>query len=301
MSTEAGNWCADNANFCPRIWWCGFHQYLALSVVGVAIWLVLFWTIMIVVYPLVAKQLAKIPSTKKDEGTSVWFAVHVQSTIHAIVIIAMTLVPTTTINFDGDKARYSTPEPPNHWQGAMVGNGAHIFFCYTVADTILTFWRKEMTIDYLLHHSLFILVCLIIQHDCNSVWPAGRLLQMEASTIFLNFYLFFRNRLGNSHPLVATCFLLFAAAFIVFRLVSGFFTTTDYLWVVYMGKADLLGAVPRWHLHVLSFIQVIALVLQIFWGVRIARIVVKSLTSRDGMPDYISSGGPTGGKSDKSD
>merc|ERR1712039_506899 len=103
---------------------------------------------------------------------------------------------------------------------ATVANTSHIFFCYTIVDTFVTFYRRAMTVDYFLHHMVFIFFCLMIQYDCFAPYVAGWLLVMEISTIFLNGFTYWRNRLGYDHIIVKVSFLLFGFSFMCVRLVG---------------------------------------------------------------------------------
>mmetsp|Transcript_73492 Transcript_73492/g.132372 ORF Transcript_73492/g.132372 Transcript_73492/m.132372 type:complete len:315 (-) Transcript_73492:62-1006(-) len=282
---QTGWWGSQNELLCAQIWWCGTSRFLITSVIGTCFWVALFAFFALVLYPLVEKQLDRIPSKVDGESGGGWFALHLQSTIHATLIVCITLGTTRALANSSIEAKYMAPQPQTPGDvstvahGAVIGNAAHVFLCYTLADTVTGLFRKSLTMDMVIHHLVFFMFCSIIMFDGNSPYLAGCLLQMELSTIFLNFFLFFRNRLGYEHPFVQLHFLLFYFAFIGARLVLGCHIVHDYGKAVYYGPAHLFAGIARWHQDVLFVGLLLAVSLQVVWGFKITRTFLKSLMS----------------------
>merc|ERR1719221_1477828 len=155
-----------------------------------------------------------------------------------------------------------------------IAKASHIFFCYIVVDTFVTFWRKSMTVDYFCHHVVFIFVTMLLQYDCFGVYPAGWLLAMEFSTVFLNGFVYWRFRLGMTHFIVAGFFLLFTIAFFAFRFVGVIYISIYWATAVFQGTVPFHG-IPKWHLYVICAALVAAVAVQIFWAAGIARKLLK--------------------------
>merc|ERR1711920_495265 len=108
---------------------------------------------------------------------------------------------------------------------------------------------ESMTVDYFAHHVVFIFVTVLMQYDCFGIYPAGWLLAMEFSTIFLNGFVYWRFRLGLDHIVVAGFFLVFTVAFFIFRFVGVIYIFIYWVNAVLQGTVPFHG-IPKWHLYV---------------------------------------------------
>jgi hypothetical protein len=101
--------------------------------------------------------------------------------------------------------------------GEQLNHIGFAFFTYEIVDLVLGSWFRLHTRDMFLHHALHILAgWLIWSNKLGSL--ARPLMLQEMSSIFLNSFVFVRNR----YPSVAdACFACFALAFAVTRLGIG--------------------------------------------------------------------------------
>jgi len=296
---DAGMWCRDNAALCPhRVWWCDAGGYARSTAVGVLCWSALFCAICGLLYPLAKGSMERWPSKFKNENCAMWFGWHVQSTIHAFWVSSLAFAAIYTLSDASAEAQFDASSTRNsqHINDAVgsIANTSHVFFCYILVDTLITLYRKEMTVDYFLHHLVFGFFCVVIQYHCFAPYLAGWLLIMELSTIFLNGFSFFRNRLGYDHFLVKAFFLLFASSFLVCRILGMTYIAGSFILVVFRQDVPFAG-IPRWHLYTLVVALVGAVVLQYFWAYSIGRKVTKVLVGgSDGSSREPGPGGPTG-------
>jgi len=285
---------------CPLVWWCAPQGYMLSTIVGTVFWITLFCVISMILYPLVEKWVERIPSKIKDEIGPTWFAWHVQSTIHASLVSYMALGP--IYHLSTEPARFQLDTPQGDASEAItadiasIANASHVFFCYLLVDTLVTIFRKAMTVDYFLHHVVFCFFCLLIQYDCFAPYLAGYLLIMEISTIFLNGFSFFRNRLGYGHWLVKAFFLLFGISFLFCRLVGTTYIAAYFCREV-LGQHVPWRGIPRWHLWLLCVALVAAVAIQIFWAWAITKKLVKVMRSPSAEAGDGASSGDNGERS----
>lgn len=273
-------WCADNPNICPLLWWCGPRGYVTSSILGVLAFGTLFCFICLVIYPMVESAIERIPSKVRNERGPLWFAWHVQSVVHASLVTYMALGPVYHFSFSSPGFQLDTPDGDvpraTREMLASIANGSHVFFCYLLVDTVVTCVRKDMTLDYFAHHVVFCFFCLLITYDCFAAYLAGWLLIMEISTIFLNGFSFFRNRLGYDHWLVKGFFGIFFISFLLFRLVGITYIAAYFSNEVYKGRV-LFQGIPRWHLWLVCVALVAAVGIQMFWANAIVKKLIKVL------------------------
>jgi len=222
------------------------------------------------------------PSKYEDESTASWFAWHVQSTIHASAQVWFSLWPIWVLSSAEPRVQYWTPSGAAsdlQMQAiARVANGAGVFFAYIFVDCFIAVFRNQMTIDYLIHHLVFMFFCIVIMYDCFAPYLAGWLLLMEASTIFLNSFSFTRNRLGYDHIFVKASFLLFAIAFVSCRLAGTTFIACHFSRSVLLRVPEYDG-IPQWHLNLLVVALILAVGIQLYWGFGIVMKLVKVMGS----------------------
>jgi len=264
-------WCsAGDIGICPLVWWCGPRAYVLTTVIGVLCWGALFVAILKLLYPQVHPLLSRYASKIESENEASWFAWNVQSTIHAITVTSMASGPTWMLwsthnphaQFDTPSARYALPPAE---MVAAIANTSHVFFCYILMDSVIAVVRKAMTLDYLLHHIIFAFFCVLIQYHCFAPFLAGMLLTMEFSTIFLNGFLYLRNRLGYKSWLVRSFFLLFGMTFFVFRLCGTTYITIRFCQEA-LGEVVAFPRVPKWHIYLISIALVLAVAMQVYWA-----------------------------------
>jgi len=275
---EAGTWCRDNATMCPEVWWCDIGGILRTTLIGVAFWFLLFALLCVVFRPLNERICATYPSKYPEEQQVSWLALHIQSTLHAGFVVWMVLGPIAALSQTGAAVQFDAPSfAGERWRSSVadIANASHVFFCYTITDTFITFWRGSMTVDYFAHHMVFLFFCVMIQYDCFAPYLAGWLIVMEISTIFLNGFVYWRNRLGYEHPVVKSFFIVFGLTFFTFRLAGTTYITICWVVAIFTNSTPFAG-VPSWHLYVLCLTLVGAVALQVFWATGIAKKLLKS-------------------------
>ena len=277
----AGWWCRDNDIMCSEVWWCDVSGILWSTCIGVCLWASLFAFLCLLLHPLFKAIEAKWPSKFENEQQVSWLALHVQSTIHACLMAGMASYSLWDLFSADPRAQLDAPSFAflnTKGATARIANASHIFFCYTIVDTFVTTWRKAMTLDYFFHHMVFTSFCVLIQYHCFAGYLAGWLLVMETSTIFLNGFTFWRNRLGYDHNIVRVSFLLFGLTFFAFRLIGTIHIA--YYWTKHVLQQSVpFHGIPRWHLYVICVALVGAVVLQIFWAAGIIKNLIKTFTT----------------------
>jgi len=273
-------WCVDHGQVCNDIWWCGLGNYWQTLVALCLLWSTLF-VVLLQFYRLVRPVLERWPSTYREENSASWFAVNVQSTIHAASISILALRALASLRGAPHLGSFGGAGDDDSFRIASVriANLSQVFHAYMIVDTGVTVFRKAMTLDYLLHHFVFCFFCWLLQFHCFATELAGYLLVMEVSTVFLNGFLFWRSRLGNEHWLVQFNFLFFAGAFIVFRLMG----TTHIAWRFIanaIGSPEVFGDVPTTHLNLISCALVLAIGVQLYWAFGIGMKFAKFFATR---------------------
>lgn len=285
----AGMWCRDNAAMCPLLWWCDIGGISWSTFVGCCFWSGLFVILCLLLWPVASKIHRTWPSKFEEEQQVSWLVLHVQSTLHACCVASLAAGALWELSSADPRAQLDAPSaafPQHHDATARIAKASHIFFCYTIVDIPVTFYRKSMTFDYFLHHMVFIFFCVLIQYDCFAGYVAGWLMIMEFSTIFLNGFTYWRNRLGYENWIVRVFFILFALTFLAFRLVGTSYIA--YYWArVVLEESVPFDGIPRWHLHILCVALIGAVFLQVFWAAGIAMKFIRVLS-------------PTTGKAEKS-
>merc|ERR1712061_242525 len=70
----------------------------------------------------------------------------------------------------------------------------------------------------LVHHGVFVMFGFIVLYNCFFAYISLAMLIMEVSTVFFNYFSFFRNRLGYEHLSVKAAFASLAACPVVIRV-----------------------------------------------------------------------------------
>jgi len=289
----ADGWChgKSETELCSRLWWCGWRSFVKSSALITSLWLLLFFMLQIVVYPCFKRRLQNWPSTAPEEEGGPFFAWLLQSTILAILVVAMSsgvLPYLVRASAPVQLARPDVEARQYYDDLLMVAWASHIFMCYIVSDLIASSAFRLISYDMVAHHIIFIMVSLIITFNCFGALLAGTLLLMEASTPFLNFFLYFRHRSGwgPQNKLVEMSFYLFAICFVVFRLIL--FPLVCGYFFYHLAKKDTpvnLEVLPA-SLGVIGLCLVLAIAVQFVWATQIGKKVLKFL-SRGGEEDGV--------------
>jgi hypothetical protein len=277
-----GMWCQDTGGFCQLAWWCtplGFLQFM----VGMSLLMAVSFVLLMLVHPLVKGFIERRPSKYPDEATASWFAWHVQSTIHASSQVWFSYWSIWHLSSSTPLNQFGVPDvrvaSETDLQAiASAANGSGVFFAYIFVDCFIAVYRKQMTVDYLAHHLVFMFFCVIIMYDCFAPYLAGSLLMMETSTIFLNIFSFTRNRLGYGHIFVKMSFLLFAVFFVIIRLGGQTYIALYFSRSVITNVPDY-GGIPRWHLYGVMLGSILGIGIQLFWGYEIAKKLLRVMKS----------------------
>eukprot|EP00929_Paragymnodinium_shiwhaense_P074967 TRINITY_DN38338_c0_g1_i1.p1 TRINITY_DN38338_c0_g1~~TRINITY_DN38338_c0_g1_i1.p1 ORF type:complete len:407 (+),score=83.28 TRINITY_DN38338_c0_g1_i1:100-1320(+) len=278
-------WCSQEKaqRMCDRLYWCGQEKFIISTVVMCTFCAIIWFVETDILFPCWKVVNTTWPSKYPNEETARWFAWHMQSMWLSVVVVYFSLSATYRLAFATPAAQFSRPQPDVDWEQGLLLNdyvaiaqAAHIFFCYIVVDTIIGTLARVIQPDILVHHTLFIFFCLAVQYNCFAIYLAGMLLLMEVSTIFLNYFTYFRNRLGLEHWTVGLSFVLFALSFIYFRLVVLMWVGSWFLWDLAAGHMDL-SEVPQLHLWFICALMLGVMYLQWFWAFQIGGKLVAML------------------------
>eukprot|EP00403_Amphidinium_massartii_P025626 CAMPEP_0178389442 /NCGR_PEP_ID=MMETSP0689_2-20121128/10118_1 /TAXON_ID=160604 /ORGANISM="Amphidinium massartii, Strain CS-259" /LENGTH=273 /DNA_ID=CAMNT_0020009891 /DNA_START=146 /DNA_END=967 /DNA_ORIENTATION=+ len=227
-----------------------------------------------VAYPLLSFIDRQYPSKYDNERGRYWMAWHLQSTTHSTIVVCMVLGPLwrlSTYPGDADLVRFAsvTDAVSDSVAADMIrlGNAPSVFWCFLLADIVVTSLHRIGGWDNIVHHAMFILFCSIATYGCFAAYLAGVMMLMEVSTIFLNYFSFFRNRTGfGSESLsVMASFLLFALSFVAFRLV--YFTRVTFEFIAASLGGRIYAIFPDPLLVIMCVGLLAACGLQFYWAV----------------------------------
>jgi len=276
----ADGWCkgASQAEICARLWWCGWKDFAISTIAIVALWSMLFGALSLGVYPCFQRRLQNSPSTVSDEEGAAYFAHLLQSTILAILVVAMSggVLP-HLVHASGPVAlaRPTVEARPYYDQLLMIARAAHIFMCYIVSDLVVGLPLKLLGTDMVIHHTIFIVVSLIITFNCFGALLAGTLLLMEASTPFLNFFLYFRHRWGYDSKSVELSFYFFALCYLVFRLILFPIVCIYFFYHLLEQDTPMNSEVLPVNIGVIGLCLSLAVIVQFVWAVQIMKKVLR--------------------------
>eukprot|EP00929_Paragymnodinium_shiwhaense_P076613 TRINITY_DN39412_c0_g1_i1.p1 TRINITY_DN39412_c0_g1~~TRINITY_DN39412_c0_g1_i1.p1 ORF type:complete len:305 (-),score=52.41 TRINITY_DN39412_c0_g1_i1:216-1130(-) len=271
-------WCATHEVICPRMWGCGFPGFFSALLACTLAWLTLFYGAAMLAYPMVQPLLRKrLPSSRPgQEDTPYWFAWHVVSLAHCSLIAALSIPPVYRLAFADDAVRFGSPRAPSATEYlaevTTLTNCAFLFSSFVVYDLVVMSVHKLAGLDMVIHHCVFVFFSAFISYDCFLFQPVGVMLTMESSTIFLNYYSFFRFRLGFEDWTVKTSFGLFGATYLLFRIVGMAWVLTTFSRAL-VGSTDIWelsgnGGIPFWHLCFVLLGMLGAFSLQLMWMLR---------------------------------
>lgn len=283
----------DGAQSFQKLWYTGrveAEELWALGITSVLLicfWLAVFygacWT-----YP---RWNAGWPaSTKQHENSKYWGAWYFMGTIHAIIVSCI-CVPaffllwsaphavqyghTQNVGFcvvGANEASYG--QAARHdllWVQVAVAFAGLIFTCFICVDLVVAVRHELAAWDYILHHAIFIFAGQMIRGYCMLPFNAAILMAMEASTPFLNFYLYFRNRQGYKKKLVEISSHLFALSFFSFRVGINTYGAY-YLWIQF--DRSMPSIVPVWQQWFLLIAISAGAALQWFWAYKIVNSII---------------------------
>eukprot|EP00933_Yihiella_yeosuensis_P008073 TRINITY_DN113365_c0_g1_i1.p1 TRINITY_DN113365_c0_g1~~TRINITY_DN113365_c0_g1_i1.p1 ORF type:complete len:289 (+),score=14.41 TRINITY_DN113365_c0_g1_i1:100-966(+) len=265
--------CSNHEALCQHVWWCGWKRLAAAIPTLTGIWLCFFQFLLRAVYPVAREKfLKRVPSKFSNEETPHWFAWHVTSVCHCCVVLSYAVGPVW-------RATGGTPEELHGsvttWSEIAIAccKLGIIFVCFLIADIVNILIYKLDDVLMVFHHLIFIAWTILVMYDCFLQYVSASMILLEISTVFLNYYSFFRNRQGIVPQWTVTCsFVLFSISYIVFRIVF-----LGYLLFI-LGQAILegsvawhragVGGVPNSHLAFFMFCLLAAWALQFTWLIR---------------------------------
>lgn len=135
------------------------------------------------------------------------------------------------------------------------------FTSFEIVDLVLGSLHGLMEKEYVVHHSLHIVLGILIRGLCSLSPIACILMSQETSSLFLSYFLLLRHR--TNHWSTIAAFVLFVVAFTFYRLGLNTYGTIRYL-LNYREHAE--GILPLLPLHGIAAVLLLAMVLQWYWG-----------------------------------
>eukprot|EP00931_Biecheleriopsis_adriatica_P050228 TRINITY_DN29070_c0_g1_i1.p1 TRINITY_DN29070_c0_g1~~TRINITY_DN29070_c0_g1_i1.p1 ORF type:complete len:293 (-),score=31.31 TRINITY_DN29070_c0_g1_i1:86-943(-) len=263
----SGPFCTDSIVCAYGTWWCGYQNMFLTTLALNAVWFGLFYASAYVLFPWSAGCRKRWPSKYENEETPWWFANHVVSTIHALLISVIVVPAWVTFIPAPPQAQFQTPSAeivPWLPANAIASDVAHIFLSYIVHDLIAGFLHGLHQQGNAVHHLVFIAFTTLIMYNCFLAFPALTLLLMETSTPFLNYYTFWRNRVASSDITVSIAVVLFGGLFFVCRIVCLCGITIYFGRLLYHNELEFVGT-PGWHIALIFAGLAAALAMQTSW------------------------------------
>lgn len=285
---EHYGWCLGYDALCDEIWGCSAPNFFRSQALLVAFWAAVYYIFAYGVYPLVEGALKKIPSKYEEENNRHWFASHLTATVLCFIAVSFVLPASLNMRGAGAAIQFGLPsaetESEGHTDDVMnIVKGAQTFLSYVINDLFVGTAHGQLKIDMLVHHVIFICFGTAVFYNCFAQYLVGWLLSMEVSTIFLNYFTFFRNRLGN-HWTVVVAFALFMLSFFIFRLIAMIYVSVSFISAVFglQGQTALAtGDIDLWQVDFVVVIVIAGAALQIFWAVGISQKAFKRLCPRN--------------------
>lgn len=287
---EQYGWCVGYHSICEEIWGCAAYGFVSSTFVIVAAWTTIYYFLAYVVYAFVEGNLKKIPSKYDEENNRHWFANHVNATLLSLACIYWVGSASAHLTGASSLVQFGPPSAETVAHGytgdvVQIVKGAQTFLGYVLMDVIVGFGHGTLKSDMVAHHVLFIFFGTMVFYNCFGQYLVGCMLLMEVSTVFLNYFSFFRNRVGfEDHWTIAASFGLFALAFVAFRLVALVYVGFRFIAAVlgFEGaRALALSNIASWQVDSVILVVVAAMALQSYWAVGIAQKVAKRFSSSD--------------------
>jgi hypothetical protein len=202
----------------------------------------------------------RLPASKyKTEEMPLCMAQHIAGIIKCCV-----LIPTSNI------AMYyflTQPVAAGHLAYRMAEVAGVTVLASELADTLMIIVNRKLSVANFLHHSLYLAIGSLIRLNCAQVpvlaIATAGLVTQETSSVFLNWFLLWRNRGLDDAWYVKGSFICFTLCFFVWRLGMGSYVTFYYL--THMG--DVPSGMPTWQVNLLGGAMVLGSGLQWYWGV----------------------------------
>lgn len=241
----------------------------------VLLWFVMFyflsWT-----YPKWSRVFA--PSTKPHENNRFHCARNILGIVHATIVGLTSFIVLLVYVGAPPSAKFSNTDniatclPSSSDSGAEgYGNTQQtialvglMFTTFTVADLIVGFIHRMITLDYVVHHISFIAAGVLIRGNCVLPFNAAALMSMEVSTPFLNWMIFLRHR-GNSYKSqVVISGVLFLVTYLVFRVILNCYATAVLFVFVIRGN-EMPKTMASWQAHLLLVAVGMGAFVQVYW------------------------------------
>lgn len=217
--------------------WTSKEQLLVCSSFWIALWVSLFYMLAGVSWD------ERLGQSKKPHENRYWVARTVLGIAHAKLVTLLALPAFIKFLSASQDTRFGTCDPMGEPYGMdlhawnmeyrQVAMAGLVFTTFTAVDMVLSWVHGLATIDYVIHHMAFVAAGLIIRLNCMLLFNASILLSTEASTVFLNIALLFRNRGPQYKCRVLFSGLAFMVTYFVLRIGVGTYGTV-LLWQAYV-------------------------------------------------------------------
>jgi len=236
------------------------------------IWLLSFYTL-VACRPLWTARIAA--SSKEHENCRFWEARNILGILHALLVSALAVPGLISLAAAPEAIQWAASphvdtcaHPEYNATGQAVALSGLIFTAFIATDLVISAVHRMASWDYVFHHVAFLAAGLVIRGNCILPLNAAVLLAMEASTPFLNFMLFFRNRGPAYTAAVQATGVLFVLLFVVFRLALNGYAA---VLLLSRGSTAMPAALPQWQGVFLQLAVVAGSGLQFFWFPAIAK------------------------------
>lgn len=279
-----GTFCEGNPICAAGCMWCSTPVFLSALFCWSVLWCGIFYSVAWILHPALGGCLQRRwPSEKPKEEDSYWLANHITSTVHAVLVSCMVLPAWIEFLSAPPQAQFSQPAVEyEEWIGsaALALNATLIFVSYIIFDLVVGFVHGLHVQGNAIHHVVFIGAGVMGMYNCFMGFISATLLLMETSTIFLNYFSFFRYRFGYSALSVRVAMGLFGCFFFFFRIVC-LFGILGYLGnLLWIGGLRFEGT-PMWNVAILYSGLCAGFVLQLFWLSKIVSILSAKLRVRE--------------------
>jgi len=259
----------------------GVEFMVAMTIGLLVTWTALFY-LFVWLHPWAARHWPK--SSKRHEETKYWFAWYAVGTLHALLVAALTVPAFIMLATAPGSAQFVSTndvfctgsEGDDEWLRVEIAIvvGGICFTTYTFVDMVLALKHGLAAADYVVHHLAFLACGVLIWGQCIMPFNASVLMCMEATTPFLNFLMFFRNRGARYKTSTTICGAVFVVLFFVFRIGLNTYGTV----VLWVSREDpALDTVPRWQVWLLLFAVTLGLAVQVFWLPKVAGTFCKAI------------------------
>jgi len=242
---------------------------------GGLLMLLLLWTVTWCAIWLFCALLAKgfvhllPPSSKERENSAFYVGQKIAMTLKALVVAGMCNVGLYD-NWGQPLAVKLAGNPIPEVAGVL-------FTSAEAADLLMSGAWGFLDPEHIAHHLVHILLGLLIRSSCVPGFTACILMAQETSSVFLNYYLLMRHR-SRAHITTLAAQALFALCFYAWRLGIGTYGTYQYLVHAHASVIVAAPPMPLWKSYTLCASLVAATLLQWYWGVTIARGLVRMLS-----------------------